>query len=165
MKTLAPERFIRAPRSIMSRYENRPSVEITKKCGTGNKTKIYTFYGFGSETQIAQPAAKVRVTIDLSMPMERPGWAPNMTSLTPCHIDLYRPFRPFGHRIIDHLWKSQKIGTGNKMEIYAFYVFGSETQIAQPAVKVRVTIDLSMPMERPGWTAHDHMTTPLGWLL
>ena len=42
--------------------------------------------------------------------------------------------------------------------IYAFYGFGIETQIAQPAAKVRVTIDLSMPMERPGWTAYDHMT-------
>ena len=55
----------------MSRYENQPSVEITKKSGTEKKMKIYEFYGFGSETQITQPAAKVRVTVDLSMPMER----------------------------------------------------------------------------------------------
>ncbi len=66
---------------------------------------------------------------------------------------------------IYHLWESQKNGTANKIGIYAFYGFGSETQITQPAAKVRVAIDLSMPMERPGWTTHDHMTTPLGWLL
>ena len=83
MKTLAPERFIGAPRSIMSRYENQPSVEITKHFGAENKREIYAFYGFGSETQIAQAAAKVRVTIDLSMPMERPGWTAHDHMTTP----------------------------------------------------------------------------------